>query len=109
MEVEPDIEAAVLARLDRTLLLLLQPEILESEGSVESVDVKLMPSKAEITVHPHITNKRVHDTYLQRGELKGLGQGGSDAMSNFTLAVEQIESKLHRWEKGATLKKDYRK
>mmetsp|Transcript_12220 Transcript_12220/g.26305 ORF Transcript_12220/g.26305 Transcript_12220/m.26305 type:complete len:162 (+) Transcript_12220:105-590(+) len=106
--VTPHIHSSVENRLRPLMRKLASAEFLESEGGLHDVDVRLMNSQAEITLHPRALNKHVHDTFLQRGHLKAHASGGSDALQNFELACEQLEKKLHKWRSEKTVKKDMR-
>lgn len=111
MEITPEIEQAVRGRLQPTLQQLERGvQFVEAWGGVADVDVKLMASEATVRLHPVKPNKSWHDTYLQQGELKAHGQGGStDWNDNFELACQQLERKLHPNEKAGVSKKDQRR
>jgi len=87
--VTPDVESHVRARLASVLDKFKGAQVLESDGGVATVDVRLMNSQAEVKLQPRITNKAVQETYVRQGELKvcvsvgggwflerGLGLGG---------------------------------
>ncbi|KAG1663577.1 hypothetical protein FOA52_013197 [Chlamydomonas sp. UWO 241] len=101
-------ESRVGERLAPLLQKLHSAEVFEGEGGVRSVEVHLMNSQASIDLFPETLQKHHHGTFLSHGDLKGHGQGGPDAMSNFEMAVCDLERKLHKWTKGTTVKRDLR-
>ena len=108
VDVTPDVEARVKARLAPVLERFKGAAILEADGGVAAVDVRLMNSEARVTLRPRAASHDAAEAYVRRGRLEARAEGGGwdDALAR---ALDALDKKLHRYAKPPPRKVDYRR
>ncbi|GBF87803.1 hypothetical protein Rsub_00514 [Raphidocelis subcapitata] len=108
VDVTPEIEGEVLSRLAPVLDKFRGAGIIESDGGVAAVDVRLMNSQAEVRLVPRVHSKGANETYVTQGLLKACesGNGWSESLDR---TLDALDKKLTKWTKPAPKKVDYRR